>query len=69
MGGGTLARAAGFFSLITGSLSGATSNFFGLGEVLLVPIGSLINWKFFSRRGSGAFAIVGAGGEFREGVL
>jgi hypothetical protein len=55
--------------LVTGSLSRATGNFFGLGEVLLEPIGGLVNRKFFPGRGSGAFAVVGAGRRFRKGFL
>jgi hypothetical protein len=69
VGSSALARAAGFFCWVTGSLSRATGNFFGLSEVLLEPIGNLVNRRFFSGRRSGAFAVVGAGGKFRKRIL
>jgi hypothetical protein len=69
VGVGTLARAAGMFPLVTGSLLRATGFFLGLGEVLPEPIVRLIYRGFFSGRDLWALAVSGAGREFRQRVF
>jgi hypothetical protein len=55
--------------LVTGSLGRAAGIFVCLGEVLLEPIGSLIDRSFLSGRDSGAFTMMGASGELRKRIL